>query len=294
MRPEKITRLLHYVLLVGVICVPMQSIAQTVIRHIDPLKATDRYMVGLLKLALSYSEKRYTFEVEPKKLSRARSVSYVKDGKLTLIWGGTTVQMEQELAPVRIPAYKGLFGYRVFIIPEGSQAKFDEVQSLADMKRFTYGQGRSWSATEVLKNAEFNIITATTTDNLLHMTDGGRFDGFPRGIHEPWAEINRFDSLNLTVEKNLLLVYKLAYYFFVNPENKTFAQDIERGLMLAIADGSFDRHFYNSPQVKGVLSKADITKRSAYYIDNPQLPPNTPVDQAELWLDLKSIEGAKR
>jgi hypothetical protein len=116
--------------------------------------------------------------------------------------------------------------------------------------------------------------------------EGGRFDAFSRGVHEPFGELaSRPELKDLTVEKHLMLVYRMPFYLLVAKENKALARDLEEGLNLAIADGSFDKTFFNDPAVKDVLAKADMKNRRAFYLDNPTLSKETPLDRKELWYD---------
>ena len=48
------------------------------------------------------------------------------------------------------------------------------------------------------------------------MLEGGRYDYFPRGVHEPWSEITARPHLPLTVEKHILVKYPMPAYLFVN------------------------------------------------------------------------------
>lgn len=122
------------------------------------------------------------------------------------------------------------------------------------------------------------------------MVDGGRFDAFSRGVHEPFGELASHPNLkDLTVEKHLMLVYRMPFYLFVSNDNKALARDLEAGLNAAIADGSFDQVFFGDPAVQDVMAKADMKNRRSFFLDNPTLSKETPLDRKELWFDPKSI-----
>ncbi len=255
-----------------------------------PANLGSGYMQGLLKLALDYSGKPYTYSTTDETYSRPRQMESVKAGSLSLMWGGTSEQMETDFIPVRIDAYRGLMSHRVFIIRRGDQARFDAVHSLDDLKRITFGQGRSWQDASILEQAGLTVIKATKKDSLFYMVDGERFDAFPRGANEAWNEIAAFNHLALTVEKNLVLVYPLPTYFFVHKGYPQLAKDIEAGLEAAIADGSFDRYFYGSKEVRDVIQIADLPNRRAIHINNPYLPKATPLHRKELWLSIEDLK----
>lgn len=258
---------------------------KTVVTNMKSNVQTD-YMNGLLKLALSYSDKNYVFSTTPEVYSRPRVMESVKSGAISVMWGGTSEEMERDFIPIRIDAYRGLMNHRLFFIRQGDQARFDQIKTLEDLKRIRFGQGRSWQDASILESAGLNVIKATKKPSLYYMLDGGRFDAFPRGANEVWTELSAFPDLKLTVEKNLVLIYPLPTYFFVSHKDPELAKDIEYGLESAIKDGAFNKYFYGSGEVQEALEKADLGNRRAIRIDNPYLPKATPLDRKDLWLNL--------
>ncbi len=261
------------------------------IKHPKITVHTDRYMIELLKIALSYSPTNYEFIEHSEKVSGARAMTLVSEGELSVMWTGASIDKDKILKPIHIPAYKGLMGHRIFIIRQGDQARFDNVATLDDLKRITMGQGRFWSDTKILKNAGFTVITATKPVGLLHMVDGARFDAFPRGVHEPWTDMEKAPELPLTVEKNLVLKYTMPYYFYVSKENLELASDILDGLENAIADGTFDKHFYADPKIREALERSKLSERTLFSIPNPNISDEVPIEREALWLDLDQLEN---
>lgn len=262
--------------------------AQTV-HHQKVDRAQDTYMLGLLKLALTYSDKNYSYVESTEVVSRARIVEQVADGNLSVMWTGASEAMEARLHPIRIPAYKGLMGYRIFIIRQGDQPRFDSVRSLEDLQQINFGQGKTWADTPILESAGLQVVKTLKIESLFHMLDGGRFDAFPRGVHEPWTEISNRPQLNLTVENSLVIKYIMPYYLFIDPNDKALAYDVEQGLEKAIADGSFDQYFYSDPQVVQALELSKLKQRRIFTINNPNLPKLTPLHRKELWLDITNL-----
>ncbi|HCS64214.1 MAG TPA: diguanylate cyclase [Cellvibrio sp.] len=282
-----LTKILHYgILTLAVFVTPLVTAeTKTVVTNMKSNVQTD-YMNGLLKLALSYSDNKYIFSTTTEVYSRPRVVESVKSGVISVMWGGTSEEMERDFIPIRIDAYRGLMNHRLFFIRQGDQARFDNIKTLEDLKKIRLGQGRSWQDASILESAGLNVIKTTKKPSLYHMLDGGRFDAFPRGANEVWTELSAFPDLKLTVEKNLVLIYPLPTYFFVTDKDPQLAKDIEFGLESAIKDGAFNKYFYGSPEVQEALEKADLSNRRAIRINNPYLPKATPLDRKELWLDL--------
>lgn len=280
-------KILHCgILVVVAMAAPLKAAeTKTVTTNMKSNVQTD-YMNGLLRLALSYSDKNYAFSTTTEVYSRPRVVESVKSGVISVMWGGTSEEMERDFIPIRIDAYRGLMNHRLFFIRQGDQARFDNIKTLDDLKQIRLGQGRSWQDASILESAGLNVVKTTKKPSLYHMLDGGRFDAFPRGANEVWTELSAFPDLKLTVEKNLVLIYPLPTYFFVTHKDPALAKDIESGLESAIKDGAFNKYFYGSPEVQEALEKADLGNRRAIRITNPYLPKATPLDRKELLLDL--------
>lgn len=263
--------------------------AQTVIKINEAVDGNGRYAMLMVNLALSKIETKYTVKVESNTVTQARNIDDVAGGQSDLLWAATNQEMEDKLLPIRIPLYKGLLGHRIFIINPASQARFDQVKTFDDLKQFTFGQGTTWADSDILTNNGLKVVRANKYQSLFYMVDGGRFDAFPRGVQEPWQELETNSTLPLAVEKRIMLVYRMPFYLFTGKQNAKLAADLELGLNRAIADGSFDRIFYNDPMVKAVLEKANLEERLVFNLNNPTLPKETPLDRAELWLDIKDL-----
>jgi len=267
--------------------------AQTpgVIRAIPHATDMDRYTLKMLDLALSHIDTAYKVELDTgEQRTQGRYVDDVISGKVDIMWAATDQDIENKLQPVRIPLLKGLLGHRIFLIHKGDQAKFDRVKTFADLQRIRLGQGTTWADTKILEANKLTVVKTNKYPSLLHMLDGGRFDAFPRGVQEPWSEVNSVQGLELEVEKRIMLVYKMPFYLFVSKNNQKLAKDLELGLNRAIADGSFDQAFFNDPAIRSAVEKADLKNRLVFQLENPQLPKETPVDRPELWLDVNNLQ----
>jgi hypothetical protein len=273
----------------------LMSISLPGMAQVKTLKVNDfndpngAYTVAMIKLALQHMDNKYTLAVSNEDFTQARSNELVKNGGLDLIWTTTGKETEEELEPVRIPLFKGLLGCRIFIINKENQHKFDNIQTLDDLKKLTFGQGKTWTDGKILEANGLKVVKTSKYENLFYMADGGRFDAFPRGVHEPFGEVASRPKLNLTVEKNILLIYTMDLYLYTSKNNAKLARELEQAFNKAIADGSFDKLFYSSPQVKDIMEKANMKDRKIFYLDNPFLSKETPLDRKELWVDPKDF-----
>lgn len=245
-----------------------------------------RYAIDMIRLGLQEAGINPNLNIRNDNLSAPKLREELLAGKIDVIWTATNLDLETNALPVRVPLFKGLLGHRVLLIHQNNRNMFAQVRNFQDLSHHTFGQGNGWTDTLIMQANHMQVITATKYEGLFYMTDGQRFDAFPRGVHEPWGEIDSHPDLDLTVDENLMLVYTMPYYLFVSPQQKQLAADLERGLLTAIDNGKFDQLFINNPMVQLVKQKANLKQRRVFKLNNPELPPATPLDNAKLWVDI--------
>lgn len=252
--------------------------------------ANAKYAIGLLNLALEKSKAPYKINVSQGEWTTMRLRESVKSGSIDLFWAATDDDLEKELLPVRIPLEKGLLGHRIFIVHKDNKHLLDGVQTLEELRKFTMGQGRGWTDSAILKANGFNVILAPKYESLFYMLDGKRFQLFPRGVNEPFSEIELRPTLDLDVDQNIMVTYKIPYYFFITPGKTELAKIIEEGLIAAIDDGSFDAYFYNDETTKSVIKRVATVKRRIFELNTPSLPPKTPLGNPKLWVNFEDLQ----
>lgn len=257
------------------------------------LEQPSDYFTTLLTMALEASKAEneiIDIIFSPRDYAQARWINMLQNDKSNfVIWTMTDKEREQQLRPIRIPLFKGLFGYRVLLIRKQEQARFDQVKTIQDLEKFLGGQGTHWPDTLILQANGLRVTTAETTESLFRMIHAKRFDYFPRGISEAWFELLQRNDTNLAVEENILLYYPTAIYFFVNKENEALAQRIEKGMETLIDNGKFDQFFYNHPRVSSGLEK--LENRRIIELKNPYLPKETPVNNPRYWIDVSTLRA---
>jgi ABC-type amino acid transport substrate-binding protein len=223
------------------------------------------YFYDVLKLALKKTEASdgpFEISFASETSSVNRSLADLKnDVNINVMWTTIDKRREQELLPVRISLLHELNNYRIFLIRDGDQARFDQVKSVNDLRKLTAGLGSQWPDADVMRNDDFNVVTSPTYSSLFKMLVAKRFDYFPRGLYEVWDEAARYKDQGLVVEKKLMLYYQAPFYFFVNKKNTALADRIERGLNIALADGSFDELFLSVPSYKRGMEEQKNSQR---------------------------------
>ncbi|MBB5203059.1 hypothetical protein HNQ51_000352 [Inhella inkyongensis] len=245
-------------------------------------------MVDLLREALTRTQARHgPFELRPHTefLTQPRQLLELEQGQsLSVQWSATTLDKERRLLPVRFPTRRGLLGFRLCLINRHRQQEFRRVRTLDELRRYSLGQGGTWVDTEILRSQGFRVETGHY-EGLFKMLAAGRFDLFPRGINEVFAEqaARQAEWPDLVVEDSLALHYPMPYYFFFNKRNAALAARVEEGLRLMLRDGSFEHHFWTHHGA--ALRQARLGERRLLRLQNPLLPPETPLHQVPLWFD---------
>lgn len=264
------------------------------VRYEHPLSDKDKrwiYYTDLLNEVLTRTASDYG----PYELQRAsirtvasRTFQALSENKLVdVAWGVTSIDREQRLKPVRIPLLKGLLGYRIFIIRDGDQARFDAVRNIEHLKQIKAGQGHDWVDVKILEHNGLLVQTSTSYEALFTMLSGRRFDYFPRSVFEAFTEVDARPEMGLNVETKLMLQYVSPTFFFTNKQNSRLHKRISKGLWSMVIDGSFDEFFRNHPLTKELFSKVDFDKRMTYQLENPNLSEDTTAttEDKRLWFE---------
>ncbi len=254
--------------------------ATSVIRYNISLEFFDPkqdYYLSILRLALEKSEPKFgpyiLVEQTIEQMPQGRTLEMLALGEdVDVHWSMTSPKREHMLLPIYIPLLKGLMGQRIFIIKRSSLNDFANLNGPSDLKYLKAGSGSDWPDTQILKDNGFEVVEGLAR-SLLPMLKRGRFDYYPRAIHEPWSEIT--NEPTLMVEPRFILRYPAAMYFFVNKENHALAERLTYGLELAIKDGSFDAIFNHHPITHNILEKAKLGQRESLWLETPNVTQNT-------------------
>ena len=262
--------------------------------HHPPESALDvryQYQWEILRTALDKTTKKWgPYRMAASAIMTERRQAFeLKNatGKLTVMYLSTAPDFEQNLIPVRIPVDRNLGGYCIFLIREGEQARFDAVESLADLRKFTYGLGLGWQDVDILRRSGFTVVTGSSYEGLFEMLVQKRFDVFLRGAVEVLDEYDARKSAlpDLQIEERLVFYYPLPMYFWFSKtaEGRRLAARAEEGMRMMIADGTYDRIF--DRYQRGKIERLRLKERKVFRINNPNLGPETPFAEKRLWFD---------
>ena len=252
------------------------------IPHVSAKAELERsYAALLLEQALAAAGMAVTLEPTPELIPQNRALQELgRRARLDVVWTMTSVEREQQARPVRVPLFKGLFGWRLLLASAEAAARLGDVQSLQELRQFSLVQGLEWPDTAILQGNGLNVVVSPSYDAMFKQLRLGRVDAFPRSVEEVWWELERYGQ-GLVVVPKLCLHYPAAVYYFVAPDEGELAAAIELGLQRLRASGAFDRLFLKHHGDD--LARARLGSRRVIELHNPLLPPLTPLDKPELW-----------
>ncbi len=291
-----VRKILFVFLLIGTCCTPLLwadelQNKETILILSPNLSPTDvrmSYGYGLLKRALEV-----TIETDgPFKLTHANSdmrrhrvLAGLKTGSISVHMAVTREDWETQSLPIRIPLFKGVLGYRLFLIREENQALFDSVKTLEDLKKLSAGLDPQWTTAELFKKMGFTVVDGNCYECLFEMLNNSRFKYFPRGLNEIYKEFDyqgpKYPAMR--IEQSLALFLPTPAYFFVSSHYPLLADRLERGMEILIETGEMDYMFNKTFHED--ITRGKLVNRRILTVHNPYLSPETPLDRSELWFN---------
>lgn len=254
-------------------------------RHISMPDPQMAYVRRLVDLGLARAGARAEVQTVELEMTQGRSLIELATGRgpVDLMWTVTDQQRESSgLLPVRIPIDRGMMGWRVLLVRRTELPRWRRVRGLADLGGRVGGQGHDWPDTAILRANGLQVGTSSSYEALFRMLAAGRIDYFPRAILEVDAELASGRHPDLAIVPDLMLHYPAAAYFFVSPARPELAAALRSGLDAAATDGSFQR--LHREYHGAVLKAHPVSPERVVRLNNPLLPPDTPLGRRELWL----------
>lgn len=254
----------------------MPALATQHIKTIFELK--DSPHRELVEYALTITEPEYgpAALIFAEQMTQGRVEQLMKGGQaLELAVFAPDIEREQALLPVYFPLSRGLLGYRVCLIKQGQQPKFDTVTSLDSWREagLLIGQGANWPDVQILRANNILVTTNPMPPLLFNMLRQQRFDCFARGVNEVEYELRQSYTSGLALEAKLLFYYPQPALLFVSPNRPELAKRLQLGLDRAWHDGYMQQHF--SQRYGKLVNQLRCEKRRLLVLHNPFLSQQT-------------------
>jgi hypothetical protein len=234
---------------------------------------TDTYHLNLLTKALSYfPQKNYsvTFIEYNQKTPKPRLFTRLSKGqRVDVINGSATPERESKYRAIYFPTLKGVREWHIPIVSKSNASLFSKVNTLQQLKSLVPIQLNIWPSIKIFEHNGIKVASGSNYKGLFLMLTKGRADYFPRSIFHVNKAISNNKNLDIMLDPYTLIKYPSAYYFYVNKDNVELANDIEKGLNLALADGSFDTLFNSA--FGDIFKPLSLSERKVFNLNNPNL-----------------------
>jgi hypothetical protein len=254
--------------------------------HYFPSGTIYDYRWKLLQLALAHTASTSgPVKIAPyaEDVTQNRGVRLLQSGVIDVIALGTNPDREQNMRAIKIDILRGVVGFRLLVIRANEQASIARMDDQAVRKHLVFGLNSQWADLPIMRANGFSVVTSSNYENLFAMLAAGRFDAFPRGLNEAQLELDERGQKfpQLVIERSKALYFPYPIYFWVNKKNRALARRIERGLQMALTDGSFQRLFekYHAHDI----AAAQIEQRHIIMLENPLLPAETDRPDTGWW-----------
>jgi hypothetical protein len=245
--------------------------------------STHNYYLDLLNKVLPTDTRIITTQ---RSMAQKRSMQELNSGDLTLAWSGAISAREAVFLPIRVPLFAGLLGTRVPVIRKDALVQFEQVKTADDLKALIACQGDQWPDSDILEDNGYKVERVNKFELMYRMLRAGRCDYFPRGITEVYTEVNHQEDDLVMAYDRIILVYKFPMYFFVGKSNTELEQVLTEALYSYAASGELIEFMKNHETTRNVFPLSKYKDSLIFKLDNPSLPPLTPVNDDKLWLDL--------
>jgi len=239
--------------------------------HADP--EVFSYEISVLKLALANANGDHSLVIVPyPNTTQERIIKLLKTNPedINVFFTANSPARDASLLRVNIPLTRGLLGYRVLVIKKSELPRYENINSLPDLRKLVIGSGLGWPENAVLKASGLTVIEAPYR-NLWPMLVASRYDAFHRGIQEFSIELKQRANLNLTTIPDVMITFPFDYFFFVSKDNPHLRDILLEGLTKAYKNGSFMKNFNEHPSIRLAFEKGQIKQRKAIRIRNPFL-----------------------
>ncbi|MCE0555360.1 MULTISPECIES: hypothetical protein [unclassified Motilimonas] len=178
---------------------------------------------------------------------------------------------ESVAIPVRFPVTGTLLSYRVCLIQNGKQSRFNGLASLRQLidSHLVIGQHQDWPDTSIMEANGLTLWKSTKYAILFDQLSVGRFDCFSRGANEIVQELASHPNKGLAIENNFVIYYPFPLFYFVNKANPRLAERLSLGLQKVYDSGDYHKMF--EAQFGLSLTQLNLTERNMIELKNPQL-----------------------
>ena len=212
-------------------------------------------------------------------VTQNRAFLQLQAGEVDVLSSMSSTEREAQGLALRVCLYRGLLGVRLPVVLAGRAAELDALEQPEQLRALRHGQVSDWPDSQILRANGWRVERMPRLAAFAELLRRQRIDTFALGAIEVYPIADAHPEL--TVLQRWAIAYPSAFYFFVSPRRPELAERLRRGWELALADGSFVALF--EQRIAPQLARARLDQRRWIVLNNPLLPPDTPLDKAPYW-----------
>lgn len=214
----------------------------------------------------------YVFTQSATHMERGRLLWALKQGRFANV---TNVPADtrylHELLAVDIPIDMGMQNWRIALVDARRADQVAGAVLAGRLQDLAAGVGTGWVSERIFADNGYRYVSGGNYDGLFEMLQAGRFEYFPRGVHEIFQEfdVRRGKFPSLEVDRSFLMHVNLPTLFFVSPTEPRLQQRIQAGMEAMLKDGSLERFVLK--HFRAALLKAKLCRRYRIELVNKDL-----------------------
>lgn len=192
---------------------------------------------------------------------------------LNMQWASPGTPIAQgDVIQVPMDIMQGMMGFRVCVLNQHQLANFAAIKNLADLRKFTIGQGQDWTDKLIYAHNNIPLVEAPGLENLFPFLASGRVDCLALGIHEIGFKYRHEHAKypQLSIEPNLLLYYDFPTYLYVSKREPLLAERMTLGLRKLQASGAYGKLF--AQYFTQDIAPLHLHKRTIICLKSPYIP----------------------
>ncbi|NOU52216.1 hypothetical protein HG263_16930 [Pseudoalteromonas sp. JBTF-M23] len=265
-----------YKLCFALLLISQSSFSQT-IKYVDATSLRNNpnnmYFVKVLELALSkVSNDKQDIWLQPIDvvITQNRQFIELKKQNIDVMWTMSAQARSEQALAIPVPLAFGSYGIRLLVINKSESHFFNALKDVSQLKRLKALVGRDWPDADILRANGFLIENTYSDEELYRVLQQHSGYYFPRAITEANTELLAIKGEKLMVWSKFVLQYPATMYFYVRKGNQELAQLLERGLKIALDDGSLERLFFSFPHHRNAFSAFDLSDAQFVQLQNKQ------------------------
>tara|TARA_R110001583_G_scaffold1583_4_gene12354 strand:- start:6648 stop:7436 length:789 start_codon:yes stop_codon:yes gene_type:complete len=231
------------------------------------------YELALLKMLLAATNQQNSTLINdttdyPKAEDEGNVFAHQTDILITV--AGNKKFHNKPLISIKKPICKGLLGQRVLIIRTQDQAKFAQITA-TQLKHKIAGIPATWVDADLFRLNGYKVLEEGSLAFIFKQLKDKKCDYISLGIYEAQSLLDEYDHRGeFSIEQSLFIVYPLPLVFYIHPDQKQLATQLESVLQSLEVNADWEQLF--ELHYGQIINALNIKERRQLTLKNPNIP----------------------